>query len=104
MSARRPANITIKRLREDTYAEKFTLSTWPTGLASASLEVEGLATVAGTLNATDKTIEFPVSAPIANGTASVAGTPYDYEVVITAGGLTRTIVEGKWIIISRAVV
>lgn len=99
MSARRPANITIKRLREDTYAEKFTLSKWPTGITSASLEVEGLGTSVGVLTEADKSLEFPVGSGIALGAAAT----YDYEVVITAGGQTRTIIEGSWIILPRAV-
>ena len=99
MSTKRPANITIKRLREDTYAEKFSINPWPDGITVATLEVEGLASVAGTLDAEAKTVEFAISAPIANGAAAT----YDYDVVVTAGGLTRTIVEGSWIIIARAV-
>lgn len=103
MSAKRPANITIKRLREDTYAEKYTLSKWPTGITLATLEVEGLGTSVGVLDEVSKSIEFPIGSPIANGAAAGEGTAYDYDVVITVGGQTRTIVEGKWIIIPRAV-
>lgn len=99
MSARRPANITIKRLKDDTYAEKYTLSSWPNSTTGAQLEVEGLGTSVGVLDEENLSIEFPVGPGIAGG---AAGT-YDYDIVVTAGGQTRTIVEGSWIIIDRAV-
>jgi hypothetical protein len=103
MSAKRPVNITVKRLKGDTYAEKFSVTPWPDTITGASLEVEGLGTSVGVLDAVAKTIEFPVDAPIADGLGSAQGTAYDYDVVITAGGATRTIVEGSWLIIDRAV-
>lgn len=99
MSAQSPASITIKRVREDTYAEKFSVKPMPTNITAASLEVETLGTSAGVIDTVAQTIEFPVSAPIANGVAA----SYDYDVVITAGGTTRTLVQGKWIISERQV-
>lgn len=103
MSAKRPTNITVKRLKGDTYAEKFSVTPWPDGITAASLEVEGLGTSVGVLDAASKTLEFPVGSGIADGLGSAGGTAYDYEVVVTAGGATRTIVEGSWLIIDRAV-
>ena len=99
MSAKRPVNITIKRLQGDTYAEKWSVDPMPATATSVTLSVEGLGDSVGVVDLVAKTVELPVSAPIANGAVG----SFDYEVVLTAGGTTRTIVVGTWIIIARPV-
>lgn len=99
MSSSRPARVTIKRLREDTYPEIYSVDPMPSGITDAQLTVEGLASSTGVVDTTAKTITFPVVAGIANGAVG----DYDYEIVITAGGTTRTIVQGTWQILTRAV-
>ena len=101
MSAKRPTNITVKRLVGDDYAEKFSVKPMPASITSASLVVEGLGSVGTTIDTVAETIE---TVAIPTGIADAAPGSYDYELVITTGGTTRTVVEGTWVIIARAVV
>jgi hypothetical protein len=94
-----PTNITVKRVREDTYAEEFKVSPLPTG-ATFELEVEGFTPFPGTVISVDDEI---VGFPVASDTALAPAGIYDYDIVMTVGGLTRTIVEGKWNIAARTV-
>lgn len=96
MSNRLPLNVSVRRLQEDTYPEKFVVSPMPSG-ATFSLEVEGLTPVAGVVTGDD--VEFAISGTIANATPG----KYDWQIVMTASGWTRTIIEGTWTIAARAV-
>jgi hypothetical protein len=100
MSTKRPVNISIKRLQGDTYPEKFSVVPMPANATSVVLNVEGLGQISGTLDLAAKTMEFPVTN---SSIASGAVASYDYDIVITAGGTTRTLVEGTWNILARAV-
>lgn len=100
MSSKKPVAITVKRLQEDTYPEKFSVKPMPDSITDAALEVEGLGSVAGTIDTVNQTVEFPINV---SGIYNGAPGTYDYDVVITAGGTTRTVIEGKWIISARAV-
>lgn len=100
MSSKKPVAITIKRVQGDTYPEKFSVVPLTDNTTSASLEVEGLGTLSGTIDLVAKTIEFPVTV---SGVSDGAPGTYDYDVVITAGATTRTVVQGKWIILAREV-
>lgn len=100
MSSRRPVSITIKRVAEDTYPEKFSVSPMPDSITGATLEVEGLGSTTGTIDTVEETIEFPITV---SGIYNGAPGTYDYDVVVTAGGTTRTVVQGKWIILAREV-
>lgn len=98
MSANLPTVLTVKRVQEDTYPE--TILVRPiSGIDSAVLEVEGLGTAAGTINLSAQTIDFAIPNIIANA----APATYDFDVVVTAGGKTRTVVQGSWIISARRV-
>ncbi len=98
MSANAPTSLTIRRVKDDDYAEKITVNPI-SGISAAELNVEGFGSITGVIDEPAKTIEFPVTPTIAG---AAAGT-YDFDVVVTAGGRTRTIVEGKWIISDRRV-
>lgn len=90
----RPTNITIKRDQTDTYDEVFSVDPIA-GSTSIVLTIDGLgSSVTGTIDTVAKTVTFAIDSAIANGAIGA----YDYIVVQTIGGLTRTIINGEWII------
>lgn len=97
-----PTIVNVIRKRSDTVAEVFHIDTDVTG-ATFALNVEGLGALTGTITsatATLSVVSFPVSvSAVYNGAAG----SYDYDIVMTSAGTTRTLVEGKWNIEARAV-
>ena len=92
-------SLTVKRVRGDTFPEQFSLDPMPASTSAATLEVEGLGSVVGVVNLAEETLTFPVETPIADAVAA----SYDFEIVITVAGKTRTVVEGTWVISERKV-
>lgn len=93
------ASLTVRRVRGDTFPEEFSLKPMPGGITLAVLEVEGIGSVSGVIDSAQETITFPVEVPIADAVAA----SYDFEIVVTAAGKTRTVVEGTWVISERKV-
>ena len=96
----RPTTIHVTRKQNDTCAEVFHIDTDVSG-ATFALNVEGLGALTGSITsaaATLSVVSFPCSvAGVYGGSAGA----YDYDVVMTSGGLTRTLVEGTWTIEAR---
>lgn len=102
-----PTTLNVSRKREDTYAEKFKVNT-DASEASFALEVEGLGTLTGVVSSTTvedgEIVETEISFPVnVNAVANGAVGQYDFDVVMTLGGLSQTIIEGKWNIVARTV-
>ena len=95
-----PTVLNISRKRGDTCAEVFHVDTDVTG-ATFALNVETLGALTGSITsaaATLSVLSFPVSvSAVYNGAAG----SYDFDVVMTSGGTTRTLVEGTWTIAAR---
>jgi hypothetical protein len=101
MSSKLPANLTVRRKVNDTYAEVFRIVPGFPG-ATATLGVNGIGTrVDGDVDATGEYLSFPITQ-----TAISQAPPahYDFDVIITfTNGQTRTLVEGKWLVEARKV-
>jgi len=94
-----PSVINIKRIQGDTFPEVFTVVVMPLDTTAAVLTVEGLTPSNAVVDLPTQTLTFPIGSPIAD---AVVG-PYDFKVVMTAGGTTRTLVQGKWTIVLSTV-
>ena len=94
MPLRPPTIINVRRRRGDTFAEIFSIDPIPDGLTVA-LTVQGLATLGGTVDTTEKSMSFPIT-NAAVYDAAVA--TYNYKVVGTYAGTNRTLIEGSWIV------
>lgn len=93
-----PTNISVSRVQNDDYPEVFSVTPMSAG-TSAVLRVEGFSNISAVVDETAKTLTFPVSSEVADATVG----SYDYDIVQTVGGRTRTLVEGKWTIKARRV-
>jgi hypothetical protein len=94
-----PVVVNVQRKQEDTYAERFRFDTDVTG-ATFAINVEGLGALTGSIvsaASTGSIVAFVVESAVANGSAG----DYDYDVVMTSSGTTRTLVEGRWTITAR---
>lgn len=97
-----PTVINVTRIRSDTCAERFYIGAAVTG-ATFALNVEGLGALTGSIvtdSATQSVVDFAVSVTAVSGGAAAA---YDYDVVMTLSGTTRTLIQGTWTIESRRV-
>jgi hypothetical protein len=92
--------VNVLRKRGDTYAERFRFRHDVTG-ATFSLTVEGLGSLTGSIysaSSSESFVDFEVSeVTVYNGTAGT----YDYGIIMTSSGTTRTAVEGTWTIAVR---
>lgn len=98
-----PTVVNISRLADDTYAERFHIDADVTG-ATFALTVEGLGSAMdGTIVSASATLSV---VDIAIDDASVYGGAagsYDWDLVMTSGGTTRTLIQGTWTIVARSV-
>lgn len=92
MPANRPTQILITHVNLDTHSEVITLSPAPEGLTAIALTVEGFTPIVGVIELVGGNAKCTFS--FAGVLASAGPGPYPYKVKATAGGETRTVVEG----------